>query len=176
MGTAVTRLSRPLGAIGGAVLILAGLLPVALVAPVFGASTTVINEFSASTAGTDVEYVEILAAPAADLSTYTVLEIEGDAGTSVGTIDEVMALGTTDAEGRILVELPANALENGTISLLLVEAFTGALNGDIDTDNDGTFDTTAWTSIVDGVASVRRDSHELHPCGEADLAGGPREA
>ena len=39
----------------------------------------VINEFSASTAGDDVEYVELLAEPGADLSGYRVLEIEGDA-------------------------------------------------------------------------------------------------
>ena len=51
-----------------------------------------------------------------------------------------------------LVNLAANALENGTLSLLLVEGFTGALNGDIDTNNDGTVDATPWTSIVDGVA------------------------
>ena len=63
MGTAIPRLSRPLGAIGGAVLILGGVLPASLVAPVAAASTVVINEFSASTAGTDVEYVEILGAP-----------------------------------------------------------------------------------------------------------------
>ena len=38
----------------------------------------VINEFSASTVGTDVEYVELLVEPGTDLSTYRVLEIEGD--------------------------------------------------------------------------------------------------
>ena len=36
LGTAIPRLSRPLGAIGGAVLILGGVLPAALVAPVAG--------------------------------------------------------------------------------------------------------------------------------------------
>ena len=43
----------------------------------------VINEFSASTAGTDVEYVELLAEPGTDLSGYRVLEIEGDAGSAL---------------------------------------------------------------------------------------------
>ena len=73
-----------------------------------------INEFSASTAGTDVEYVEIHGAPNAGYSTYTVLDIEGDAGTAVGTIDDVIALGTTDTNGLQLINLPANALETGT--------------------------------------------------------------
>ncbi len=37
-----------------------------------------INEFSASTTGTDVEYVEIFGSADTDYSAYTVLEIEGD--------------------------------------------------------------------------------------------------
>jgi len=110
-----------------------------------------INEFSASTAGTDVEYVEIYGTPDTDYSAYTMLEIEGD-GTGAGVVDEVIAIGTTDANGFYLVDLPANALENGTITLLLVRAFTGALNFDLDTNNDGVFDTTPWDAIVDAVA------------------------
>lgn len=112
----------------------------------------VINEFSASTAGTDVEYVEFYGEPNTDYSAYTLLEIEGDSGASAGTVDEVISLGTTDANGLYLVNLPANALENGTITLLLVKNFVGALNIDLDTDNDGVFDTTPWDAIVDSVA------------------------
>lgn len=111
-----------------------------------------INEFSASTAGTDVEYVEIFGTPNTDYSAYKILEIEGDAGTGVGTVEEVISLGTTDANGLYLFNLPANALENGTISLLLVKNFTGAINSDLDADNNGTLDTTPWDSIADSVA------------------------
>lgn len=111
-----------------------------------------INEFSASTAGTDVEYVEIYGAPNTDYSAYRILEIEGDAGTAVGTVDEVISLGTTNANGLFLVNLPANALENGTLTLLLVKNFSGALNQDLDTNNDGVFDATPWEAIVDAVA------------------------
>lgn len=111
----------------------------------------VINEFSASTVGTDVEYVEIYGDPNTDYSAYTVLEIEGD-GSSSGTVDEVIAIGTTDANGLYLASLPASALENGTISLLLVKDFTGSLNGNLDTNNDGSFDVTPWEAIVDAVA------------------------
>ncbi|MCL4265568.1 MAG: ExeM/NucH family extracellular endonuclease [Anaerolineae bacterium] len=112
----------------------------------------VINEFSASTVGTDVEYVEIFGDPNTDYSAYTILEIEGDSGATAGTVDEVISLGTTDANGLHLVSLPANALENGTITLLLVQNFTGALNVDLDTDNDGIFDITPWDALVDSVA------------------------
>ena len=111
-----------------------------------------INEFSASTAGTDVEYVEIFGPANTDLAAYKVLEIEGDSGASAGTVDEVISLGTTDAGGFYLASLPANALENGTLTLLLVKNFTGALNLDLDATNDGAFDTTPWEAIVDAVA------------------------
>ena len=119
-----------------------------------GGTTTAepkINEFSASTTGTDVEYVEIFGEANTDYSAYTVLEIEGDT-TGAGVVDEVISLGTTDANGLYLADLAANSLENGTLSLLLVKNFTGALNDDLDTDNDGTFDTTPWEAIVDSVA------------------------
>ncbi|GAA2033087.1 hypothetical protein GCM10009819_16450 [Agromyces tropicus] len=120
-------------------------------------ATPVINEFSASTTGADVEYVELLGAPGADLSGYVVLEIEGDATSTstapIGTVDEVITLGTADADGRLLVNLPANALENGTMSLLLVEGFTGALGDDLDSDDDGVFDDgPGRPMIVDAIA------------------------
>ncbi len=110
-----------------------------------------INEFSASTTGTDVEYVEVFGTANTDYSAYTVLEIEGDSG-NVGVVDEVIPVGTTDANGLYLASLPANALENGTLSLLLVKNFTGALTNDLDTNDDGTFDITPWEAIVDSVA------------------------
>jgi len=113
----------------------------------------VINEFSASTAGTDVEFVEIFGTPATDYSSYSILEIEGDfSGTVTGVVDEVISLGTTDENGFFLVNLPANALENGTISLLLVKDNTATLGDDIDTDDDGVIDLTYWSEITDGVA------------------------
>ncbi len=111
-----------------------------------------LNEFSASTAGTDVEFVEIYGEPNTDYAAYTVLEIEGDSGASAGVVDEVIALGTTDANGLYLINLPANALENGTITLLLVSEFTGALNDDLDADNDGVLDAAPWTAMIDAVA------------------------
>jgi LPXTG-site transpeptidase (sortase) family protein len=112
--------------------------------------TPKINEFSASTVGTDVEFVEIFGTTNEDYSAYSVISIEGDA-TGQGYVDRIISLGTTDANGLYLANLPANALENGTMTLLLVKDFSGALNTDLDTNNDGVFDLTPWTSIVDSV-------------------------
>lgn len=110
-----------------------------------------INEFSASTTSTDVEYVEIYGDPNTDYSTYTVLEIEGD-GSGAGYIDGVIPIETTNASGFFLAALPADSLENGSITLLLVENFIGTTGVDLDTDNNGTFETTPWDTIVDSVA------------------------
>ncbi len=121
-----------------------------------------INEFSASTTGTDVEFVEIYGEPNTDYSAYTVLEVEGDfSGTVTGTVDEIIGLGTTDANGLYLVNLPANALENGTITLLLVKDFTGAAGNDLDTDEDGVFDVTPWSAVVDAIAVNDGGSSDL---------------
>ena len=114
-------------------------------------ASPVINEFSANTAGTDTEYVEIFGAPNTDYSGYVVLEIEGD-GTGSGVVDEIIALGTTDTNGFYLASLATNALENGSLTLLLVQGFTGALGNDLDTNNDGVLDLTPWTAIADAVA------------------------
>lgn len=126
-----------------------------------------INEFSASTVGTDVEYVEFFGSPNTDYSAYTALEIEGDfasTGAGQGVADEIISLGTTDSDGLYLVNLPANALENGSLTLLLVKNFTGTFGSDLDTNNDGVFDVTPWDSVVDAVA--------VNDGGASDLAYG----
>ena len=81
------------------------------------------------------------------------LEIEGRFQRHrLGTVDEVITIGTTDANGFYLVNLAANALENGTITLLLVKNFSGALGNDLDTDENGIFDITPWDPNCDAVA------------------------
>ena len=110
-----------------------------------------INEFSASTTGDDVEFVEIFGSPNADYSAYTILEIEGE-GAASGTVDHVIPMGVTDENGIYLVNLTNGDLENGTLSLLLVKDNTAVLDNDIDTNNDGTIDITYWSEITDGVA------------------------
>ncbi|NJD58052.1 MAG: ExeM/NucH family extracellular endonuclease [Anaerolineae bacterium] len=124
----------------------------------------VINEFSASTVGTDVEYVEVFGSASTDYSAYTILEIEGDT-TGAGVVDEMISVGATDASGFWLQNLAANALENGTLSLLLVKDFTGALNNDLDTNNDGVFEVTPWSLIADSVS--------VNDGGAGDITYGP---
>ena len=110
-----------------------------------------INEFSASTTGSpDVEYIEVFGDPDTDYSAFTVLEIEGD--TTKGTIDRTFSVGTTDGDGFWTTSVGNLSIENGSITLLLVEGFTGSVGDDIDTDDDGVIDFMPWTRIVDDVA------------------------
>ncbi|MET0812760.1 MAG: ExeM/NucH family extracellular endonuclease [Microbacterium sp.] len=112
----------------------------------------VINEFSASTAGTDVEYLELLATGVSDLSGHTVLGVEGDAPT-LGILDNaITGFPTPDAAGRSFVSLPANTLENGTLSLLLVTGAVPAVGTDLDANDDGAIDDGLGFEIVDAIA------------------------
>lgn len=118
------------------------------------AASVVINEFSASTAGDDVEFVELLATPGTDLSGYRVLEIEGDTTTTpaYGTVDEIVSFPTVDASGRALAALTNGALENGSMSLLLVTGAVPALGSDIDANDDGVIDDGLGFEVVDAIA------------------------
>lgn len=124
-----------------------------------------INEYLADHDGSDViEYVEVYGDPSVDYSAYTILEIEGDGGSTIGYIDHVIPVGTTDLNGLYLAELNANDLENGTISLLLVKDFTGEYGEDIDTNDDGVIDYAPWSEIADSVG--------VHDGGTGDIAYG----
>ena len=118
---------------------------------IFGAPEPLINEFVFNHTGADTdEFVEIKGVPNTDLSTYTLLEIEGDSN-APGTIDEVITLGTTDSNGYWTTGFGANTFENGTLTLLLVKNFTGTLGADIDTNDDGIADITPWEAVVNAI-------------------------
>jgi len=115
----------------------------------------VINEFVANHVDTDTnEYIEIIGDPDFDYSAFALLQIEGDFTTTgaTGLVDRVWTVGTTDAGGFWWSGYLNNLIENGSISLLLVEGFTGAVGNDLDTDNDGILDSMPWARFVDSVA------------------------
>lgn len=115
-------------------------------------STPQINEFVFNHTGADThEYVEVLGASNTDYSAYTLLQIEGDSP-DAGLIDNVLPVGVTDGSGYWLSEYLANVFENGTVTLLLVDGFTGSQGIDLDSDDDGVLDITPWSMIVDSVA------------------------
>jgi len=114
-----------------------------------GSADPVINEFVFNHTGADSEaFIEVFGSASTDYSALTVLEVEGDSS-GAGTIDAVLPVGTTNAGGFWINDEDA---ENGTVTLLLVEGFSGSIGDDLDTDNDGVLDSTPWTQIVDDVA------------------------
>ncbi len=127
-------------------------------------SSPKINEFSFSTTGTDVEYLELFGLPNTDYSRYSILEIESDPGSYAGEIDGystpgVYPMGTTDENGLYLAELNPNDIENSSITLLLVKDFSGEDGMDLDEDNDGVLDVFPWVEIVDSVAVSDGDGY-----------------
>ncbi|KAA1260809.1 hypothetical protein LF1_33510 [Rubripirellula obstinata] len=137
-------------------------------------SVAVINEFVANHPSTDDDaFVEFFFAGATgptDLSSLTLLEIEGDfsATAGFGTIDRATTLGTTDANGYYVSDVDA---ENGTLTFLLVTGFTGSVGNDLDTDDDGTVDlaTLPWTTIVDSVAVINDPTEDAAYFGATEL-------
>ncbi len=47
---------------------------------------------------------------------------------------------------------PPNETENNVPTFLLVENFNGSLNQDLDTNNDGVFETFPWDNVVDSIS------------------------
>ena len=123
----------------------------------------VINEFVNNHTGTDTnEYIEFFHHAGSNLSAFWVVEIEGDS-TSAGLIDDAtFQLGTTDSNGIWWTGFQPNIPENGTLTYLLVENFTGAVGDDIDTNNDGTIDVTFWDRIVDTVGVFDGGASDLN--------------
>ncbi|WP_299314239.1 DUF5689 domain-containing protein [uncultured Aquimarina sp.] len=120
----------------------------------------VINEFVSNHTGSDTdEFVEIFGTPDTDLSQYTLLEIEGDENAS-GVIDEIISLGTTGSNGYFTTPFGSNTFENGSIAILLVKNFTGALGDDLDTDDDGVLDISPWDDITDSIGVNDGDNND----------------
>ena len=113
-----------------------------------------INEFVVNHIGSDVnEFIEVFGASNTDYAAFTILEIEGDNGGSLGVIDGVFPVETTNNDGFWTTGFLKSVVENGTVTLLLVHAFTGSAGLDLDTDDDGLLDPAPpWSRLVDAIA------------------------
>lgn len=134
-------------------------------------SLVLINEIRTDQTGADIdEYFELLGGPpGATLDGLTYLVI-GDGTGGSGVIEAVVSL-----DGQLLggngLFLAAEStftlsasffnagsalnFENGdNVTHLIVEGFTGLLNDDLDTDDDGILDVTPWTSVKDAIGLV----------------------
>ncbi len=132
-----------------------------LAVPLAATAQPIINEYvtfhaDAGSGQNSNEFIEIFGTGNTDFSAYSILVIDGDRG-SQGVIDNVFAVGTTNANGYWTTTLPAtDEIAQGTLTIILVQNFTGAQGNDLDTDNDGLFNTAPWTggSATDDAASL----------------------
>ncbi len=138
--------------------------------PLLGAT---INEIRVDQSGTDYdEYFELAGSPSESLNTLTYIVLgDSTAGVS-GVIEAVVSLAGQSipsdgfflaAENTITIATGQVDLDMGTalnfensdnVTHMLVDGFTGALNDDLDTDDDGVLDATPWTTLIDSVALI----------------------
>ncbi len=152
--------------VAGAALSLASL---ALAAAAHG---QVINEIRIDRAGADNdEYFELFGTPGTSLGTFTYLVV-GDGATGSGTIEAVIPLTgqSLDAGGFFVAAEATFTLgaadlvtsinfENGdNVTHFLVDGFTGAINQDLDTNDDGVLDLTPWSAEISRVALIEEEN------------------
>jgi len=127
-----------------------------------------INEVRVDQASSDNdEYFELIGVAGASLDGLTYIVI-GDGSGGSGVVESISDLAgyaiPTDGiflagESSMTIAVPDAILSLGfensdNVTHMLVAGFTGSSQQDLDTDDDGVFDVTPWTSIVDSVSLV----------------------
>ncbi len=131
-----------------------------------GGGDILINELRTDQDGTDNdEYVELFGEAGTDLDGLHYIVI-GDGVGGAGVIEEVIDLAgmviaddglLSLGEDTMLIGTPdviidgMNFENSDNVTHLLVSGFTGAEADDLDTDDDGTLDSTPWSEILDSV-------------------------
>lgn len=135
-------------------------LGLGLTAPTSGdlRDTPIVNEFVIAHTGVDDhEYVEVSGTASTDYSSLSILVVEGDLGSGPGVVDQVFQVGTTDGAGLWHTGfLSTNTLEGDTpesMTILLVEGFSGIVGDDLDTNDDAVVDAPPpWTTLHDDLS------------------------
>ena len=88
-------------------------------------------------------------------------QVVGPTGFFVITLKTVSSTGVVTQDG-IALDYPGdlqvatlNMENDDNLTVMLVEGFTGLLNTDLDTDDNGTLETTPWTSLKDAISIVK---------------------
>ncbi|MDA1262067.1 MAG: hypothetical protein O3B75_04130 [Planctomycetota bacterium] len=139
-----------------------------------------LSEIRIDQPGTDIdEYVEIEGPAGFNMNGFSIIVI-GDNNTTgaidlAGSIESITLLDgaiipstgylliakatMTIAVPDFVVAATAMNFENSdNVTFLLVSGFTGALNDDVDTDNNCVFDVNPWTAIIDSVSLTGLDT------------------
>ncbi len=120
----------------------------------------------------DDEYFELAGDPGASLDGLTYLVIGDTPAGGSGVIEEVTNLTgqTIPANGFFVAAESTFTLgtpdltttldfeNDDNVTHLLVDGFTGSIGQDLDTDDDGTLDTTPWAGILDLIAVILEEN------------------
>jgi hypothetical protein len=130
-----------------------------------------INEIRIDQEGTDVdEYFELTGPALSPLTGLTYLVV-GDGTAGCGVVECVVPLGSwqIQADGLLAVcraaapglagydvtNVSSIVFENSdNVTHMIVDGWIGALGADLDTNNDGAFDITPWSAVIDCVALI----------------------
>jgi hypothetical protein len=136
-----------------------------------------LNEIRIDMTGADtLEFVELAGTPGTALGDLTLVIIgDGTSTTLSGVVERARALTgvVMPADGTLLIgnpgvtpdvgngagtggaNLTSDWIENSdNLTFLLVRGWTGAVAADLDTNDDGTLDSTPWVEIIDSIALV----------------------
>lgn len=138
-------------------------------------ASLVINEVRSDQTGADNdEYFEIYGDANQSLAGYAFIVI-GDGTPGSGTVESVTLLDAfscgsngifvgIESTFTMAIDPAASFAAFGTtglnfentdnVTFMLVQGFTGALNADIDTNNDGVIDNVLWGSVIDSVSFI----------------------
>lgn len=137
-------------------------------APALPPQDPTINELRIDQPGADNdEYFELAGPAGTSLNDLTYIVI-GDgtggsgvieavaslAGTSIGSSGYFVAAESSFTLGVADLVTTLDFENSDNVTHLLVRDFTGAKNDDLDTDDDGTLDTTPWSAVVSGIALI----------------------
>src|SRR5262245_41990666 len=143
----------------------------------------VINEIRIDQGGTDVdEFFELAGPPGTSLAGLTYLVL-GDSALGSGVIEQVtpltgnaippsgffVAAESTFTLGTANLTTTLNFENTDNVTHLLVSGFTGALDQDLDTNDDGVLDVTPWAAILDRIAVIE----EANPPSNTEFHYGP---
>ena len=139
------------------------------------AEDIVINEIRVDQTGTDNdEYLELFGPAYTSLNGLTYLVIgDGDASSGSGVIEAVVSLNglsinnsgyflitenSFTLSGSVDYSTNLNFENTDNVTHMLVKNFSGTVNSDLDTNDDGVLDVTPWTSVIDKVALIMEEN------------------
>jgi hypothetical protein len=154
------------------------------------ASAATINEFRRDQTSTDTnEYFELAGTPGESLNGLSFIVIgDGSAAAGSGVLESIISLNgqTIPSDGFFLAAMntigngdiefksvsspsidqditSANDFENSdNVTILLVSGLTGTTGTDLDTNDDGTLNSTPWTTVLDAVGLTGDASAPVH--------------